>query len=444
MRPTPPHASRARLRHLLILLGVAGFAACAGRAEPPAPGQESRSAPAAVANGPVLLVSIDGFRYDYLDPGVTPHLVDLAERGVLAEWMIPSFPTKTFPNHYTMVTGLRPDHHGLVANNIWDPDMQARYGLGDREAVGNADWYGGVPIWVTAEKHGMATAPLFWPGSEAPIEDVRATYWKAYDGDMEYRARVEWAVSRLAGDEGPPARFATLYFENVDTAGHIYGPGAPETRAAAARVDSAIGYLRERLHARGLDDVNVIVVSDHGMSQLSRDRVIFVDDYLDPDETRVIDWNPVLAVWPAPDAVDSIYDRLHGRHPHLRVYRPEDIPERYHFGSHDRVAPIVGIADPGWSITGRGYFERNPERFDGGNHGYYQGAEEMRALFIAAGPALRRGATIPPFPNVDVYELIMAILDLPPAPGDGRFARVASALSFDPARVGAEKSDTEK
>jgi predicted AlkP superfamily pyrophosphatase or phosphodiesterase len=389
------------------------------------------------ADAAIVLVSIDGFRADALDPANTPNLVALAARGIRSEGLIPSFPTKTFPNHFSIVTGLVPDHHGLVANNIWDPHREKTYGLGDREAVGDAAWYEGVPLWVTAERHGMATAPLFWPGSEAPIGGRRPTYWQHYDGDMAYEARVEWVLDRLEGAEsdeagesaeGPPVRFATLYFDAVDTAGHRFGPGAPGTRAAEARVDSMIGRLIDGLDARSLADrVDVIVVSDHGMSQLSRDRVIFLDDYLDPDSTRVVDWSPVLAIWP-PDDTGREYDILKGAHPHLHIYRPDEIPARYGFGENDRVAPVVGIVDPGWSLTTHAYFDRNPERFDGGNHGYDQDSEDMRALFVAAGPSFRQGVVAAPFPNVDVYELMMRILRLPPEPGDGRLDRVAPLL----------------
>lgn len=409
------------VRSVIVLVATATLA-CAGRtgvpgADPAAPGPS------------VLLVSIDGFRADYLDGDVAPNLARVAETGVRAEALIPSFPTKTFPNHYTIVTGLRPDHHGLVANNMWDPDMQAGYGLGDREAVGNADWYGGEPIWVTAERRGMVTAPLFWPGSEAPIGGTRPTHWMHYDGEMPHAERVDWVLDRLEGLDTAPARFATLYFDDVDVAGHVHGPDAPETRTAVARVDSTIGGLMAELASRGLDQVNVIIVSDHGMSQLSRDRVIFLDDYVDPASTNVVDWSPVLAIWPAPDETADVYEALHGRHPHLAVFRPDEIPEGFHFGTHDRVAPVIGIADPGWSVTTRDYFDRNPERFDGGNHGYDHRSVDMRALFVATGPAFRAGVVIPAFPNVDVYELMIAVLGLSRSPGDGQLARVAGALA---------------
>jgi len=407
------------LRFGIVLLGTAWISACATTTQSQGSGH-----PDAV----VLLVSIDGFRADYLDASVTPHLVALADRGVRAEALIPSFPTKTFPNHYTIVTGLRPDHHGLVANNIWDPEMESSYSLGNREAIQNPAWYGGTPIWVTAEQAGMATAPMFWPGSEAPIKGVLPLHWLPYDGSMTHEARIDWVLNRLSATGTNAVRFATLYFDDVDVAGHKFGPGSSGVSEALAHVDASIGLLLESLHMRGLDDVNIVVVSDHGMSRLSRDRMIFLDDYLDPDSVRVVDWSPVLALWPDSIQESAVYEALNGVHPHLHVFRRDEIPAELGFGTHPRVAPIIGLADPGWSITTRGYFGRNMERFDGGSHGYDQRSEDMRALFVAAGPGFRTGMVVPPFPNVDVYELIMALLDLEPAPGDGDLNRVRAIL----------------
>ncbi len=410
---------RRLLRAGLLLVTASALAACAS-----ATGPVGRDAPPPA----VLLVSIDGFRADYLDPQSTPHLAALAARGVRAEALIPSFPTKTFPNHYTIVTGLLPDHHGIVANTIWDPVLQSRFSLGNREAIQNADWYGGVPVWVSAERAGLATAPLFWPGSEAPIQGVRPTHWLEFDDDMPHDARIDWVLDRLAGDVGEAVRFATLYFSDVDVASHAFGLETPELRAAIARVDAAVGRLVASLLRRGLDSVNVIVVSDHGMTRRSPDRVVFLDDYLDPDSVRVIDWSPILAIWPGAMTDTEIYGALRGAHPNLQVYRPDEIPMEFGFGTHRRVAPVIGIADLGWSIASRDYFAANLERFSAGAHGYDQRSEDMQAMFIAAGPAFQSEVVTPAFPNVDVYELLMAILRLPPEPGDGDLGRVDQIL----------------
>lgn len=409
-----------RIRQACLLGLVLLVSACATARGPVEPGETREST--------VLLISLDGFRPDYLDPANTPNLAALADRGVRAESMIPSFPTKTFPNHISIVTGMTPDHHGIVANNIWDPVMEATYSLGNRDAVRNPDWYDGEPIWVAAERAGMRTAPFFWPSSEAPIGGFHATYWEPYDDDLSHDARIAWVVHKLSLTGVDAVRFTTLYFSDVDNGGHSGGPGSPEALTAAAVVDSSVGRLLQELASRSLDHVNIIVVSDHGMAQLSQDRVIFLDDYVDPSTMRVADWSPVLALWPDPEDVDAVYDALHGAHPNLSVYRPADIPPALEFGTHRRVAPVIGIADAGWSVTTHEFFDRRPSGYDGGNHGYDNHHPDMQALFIADGPAFKDGLVTAGFPNTDVYQLMMAILGLPAEPRDGDLSRVQHLL----------------
>ena len=343
----------------------------------------------------------------------------LRREGVRAEGLRPSFPTKTFPNHYSIVTGLVPDHHGIVANNIWDPERQQSFGLSNREAVGDARWWGGEPVWVAAERAGLRTAPLFWPGSEAPIGGVRPAHWLPYDGSMTAQERIDWLLERI--DRPPPdgVVFGTLYFDDVDAAGHRYGPDAAATDSAIARVDGWIGLLLEGLAARGLRDrVDLLVVSDHGMSPTSRDRVILLDDYLDLSRVRVSDWNPLAAIWPATGEEEATYAALRDAHPHLAVWRRGEVPARLAFGTNPRVAPVLALADPGWSITTRARYEENPARFDGGNHGYDDDDADMLGLFVARGPGLRTSVRIPVARNVDLYPLLMALLGLPPRATD--------------------------
>jgi predicted AlkP superfamily pyrophosphatase or phosphodiesterase len=426
MRPRPV---RNRIRPVAVLPALAAIAAlaCVGRSDPSrAPGDRATATDAAPA---VLLVSIDGFRADYIERGLTPNLLRIGAEGVRADGLEPSFPTKTFPNHYSIVTGLVPDHHGIVANNIWDPDLEADFCLSDREAVGDGRWWGGEPVWVAAERAGLPTAPLFWPGSEAEIAGVRPTHWLPYDGAMEASARIEWLLDRL--DRPPPdgVAFATLYFDDVDAAGHRHGPDAAATDSAIAAVDAAIGLLLGRLADRGLSNhVNLIVVSDHGMSPTSRDRVILVDDYLDPAGTRISDWNPLLAIWPAAGDEDRVYEALRGAHPHLQAWRKHEVPARFCFGTNRRVAPVLALADPGWTITTRSRYEADPGSYDGGNHGYDNAAEDMLGLFVARGPGLRPGLRVPVLRNIDVYPLLMALLRLPPRETDAD-PRAAGLLS---------------
>jgi predicted AlkP superfamily pyrophosphatase or phosphodiesterase len=373
----------------------------------------------------VILISFDGFRWDYPDREVSPHLSALAARGVRADGLIPSFPTKTFPNHYTLVTGLVPDHHGMVANAMWDPVFEARFSMSNRDEVQDGRWWGGEPVWVTAERHGMATAPMFWPGSEAEINGVHASHWLPFDGSMPHAARVEWVLRLLDLPEDERPSFLTLYFEETDIIGHNSGPDSEEILGAISSVDAALGLLVEGLQSRRLlGRTDVVVVSDHGMIPTSQDRVMFVDDYVDLDTARPVDWNPVLALWPDEEDLTAVYEALREAHPHVSVFLKDSIPDRFEYGSHRRVAPIIGMADEGWTITNHRYFDEAPEWADGGNHGFDHEAGDMQGIFVAAGPSFRKGARVPAFRNVDVYPLLMRVLDLPAAPSDGDLSRV--------------------
>lgn len=378
----------------------------------------------------VILVGIDGLGWEFMERAETPTLDRLAANGVRAERLVPSFPTKTFPNHYTMVTGLYPGHHGLVANNMYDPDFDATYGLDDRPAVGDGRWYGGEPIWVTAQKQGLRTAPLFWPGSEAEIGGVRPTYHEPYDGNMSNRARIDRILGWLDQPPERRATFLTIYFSTVDDAAHDFNPDrSPEVARAVREVDSDIGYLVRELERRDrLTETNLILVSDHGMAPTSPERAICLDDYIDLEEANVIDWDPVLALWPQPENRERIYAALTGAHPRLSVYRKREIPERFHYREHRRIPPILGVADEGWTITTRTRLEASPEDYHGGSHGYDNELVSMGALFLAAGPAFRQGVVVPPFANIHLYELMCHILGIEPAPNDGNLDAVRELL----------------
>jgi len=403
------------VRLLLLVLLPLG---CTAAAAPPPESQQ------------VVLVSIDGFRWDYLDRPEAVRLRQLASRGVRAERMIQVFPTKTFPAHYSMVTGLHPGEHGILANNIWDDTIGERFTLSNRAMVTDSRWWGGEPIWVTAETQGQRAATLFWPGSEAAIKEVRPTWWRRYDVRMPNPRRVRQVLDWLAmpTDSGPT--FVTLYFSHLDDAGHDFGPTAPETAAAIAQADGLIGMLVDGIAERGLAGrVNVVVVSDHGMADLSRDRVILLDRLLDMRRVRVVDWSPVLALTPEPDYLEEAYRRLAGAHPNLTVYRKGEIPARFHYNDHPRVTSIVAIADEGWTITTRSQLNlRRADQPDGATHGWDPELVSMGALFVAAGPAFREGMTIPRVRAIDLYALMTHILGLRPAPNSGALDSIRTVL----------------
>ena len=391
---------------------------------------DSEDASSAQLEAPtVLLISLDGFRWDYLDRYEAPTMRRLASEGVRAERMIPSFPSKTFPNHYTLVTGLYPEHHGIVANTMYDPTFDAWFSLGNREAVSDGRWWGGEPLWVTMEKRGMKTATFFWPGSEAEIMGTRPSYWLPFDGDLPAADRVEqiFAWLELPAEERPS--FLTLYFSDVDHAGHEFGPDAPETAEAVRAVDGYIEMLVEGLATRGLlDQINLIIVSDHGMTATSSERVIFLDDYIDLDDVMVVDYTPVAMIRPKKGKLDVVYEALQAAE-HARFYRKEEVPDSFHFQDHYRIPDLIGIAEEGWSITTHDYFESNPSRLDGGTHGYNNYLPSMGALFIARGPAFVQGETVGPFSNIHVYNLMTAILGVPPASVDGSLDAVRTLLA---------------
>ncbi len=380
----------------------------------------------------VILISIDGWRWDYLARFAPPTLSRLAAEGVRAEGLIPQFPSKTFPNHYTLVTGLTPAHHGIVSNNMRDPVIPGQYSMSNRDVLADPRWWGGDPIWNTAERQGKVAAAMFWPGSETRIGGRQATFWRDFDDDLPNSARVNQLLEWLKLPDGQRPSFLTLYFSDVDNAGHSFGPDAEQTRAAALDVDRSVGELVAGVSAAGLTDrVNYVIVSDHGMAALSRGRMIVLDDYLAPATADIIDWAPVLGLTPKDGDVEKMYAALKDQHPHLQVYRRDEIPAEYGLAGHPRVSPIIGIADEGWYITSRtetDRWDRHERDPPGGTHGYDARAKSMQGLFIAAGSRFRRGLLVKPFENIHVYNLVCAVTGIQPSPNDGDFAVVKDML----------------
>lgn len=401
---------------LILLLACLLLAACATASKP-----QVSTAP------PIILISIDGARPDYLDRGATPVLSAMAAEGLRGS-LRPSFPVKTFPNHYTLVTGLRPDRNGIVENNMEDPAIPGvTFKMSNRAAVGDRRWWDEAePIWVAAEREGVKTATMFWPGSEAPVRGVRPSYWLPYEEAMPNEARVDRLLAWL---DLPPAerpRLLTLYFHQVDKAGHDFGPDAPQVAGAMAEVDAAIGRLVAGLKARGLA-ANMIVVSDHGMAATPADRRIFLEDLMPLDAGRTLVMGAIMTLYPAPGREAEVERALLKPHPHMACWRKGEIPPRLRYGRNPRVAPIVCLPEMNWTITTREWVAKaKPEL---GSHGWDPDAPEMAALFVAQGPAFRRGARLPTFDNVDVYPLLARLLGLRPQPGDGgpRLAEAALA-----------------
>lgn len=408
------------MRPLLTLLVLAATACMHA---PPA--STTATSPAAVAplaipeDRVVLLVSLDGFRADYINRPFAVRLRELATSGVRAERMVPAFPSKTFPNHYTIVTGLHPEHHGIIANTMFDAAIGRTFTVSDTAVTHDPRWWGGEPLWSTVERQGKKSASFFWVGSDIKISGRLPTWYRIYDGRVPNRMRVQTVLEWLSQPAGTGPSFVSIYFSDVDSVGHAFGPDAPQTDSAIARVDSLVGALMDGMTTLGLRaSVNLVVVSDHGMAPLAADRVIYLDDYVDLSRIRVVDLSPVGSLMPAADYAAEVYARLKGAHPHLHVYRKGELPARLHFNTNARITPLVTIADEGWTLTTRVAAARlGVPR--GGAHGYDNVLPSMGALFVAAGPDFRAGVVVPPFQNIHVYSLLAGLLRVTPAPNDG-------------------------
>jgi predicted AlkP superfamily pyrophosphatase or phosphodiesterase len=400
----------AMIRFIVAALSLAFIASCSHAREqaPPAP---------------LILVSIDGFRADYLDRGVTPTLSRLAAEGARAS-MRPSFPSKTFPNHYTIVTGLRPDHHGLINNVMEDAERPGvTFTLANRDVARDPIWWrDAVPIWVSAERQGIRTAGMFWPGADFELHGVRPSEWRPFDMAVPSEARVDTLLSWFDPGRTHP-RFATLYFDIVDTAGHTYGPHATETNTAVAQADAAIARLVEGLAARGVE-ANLIILADHGMAEVSEDRIIDLDALAPPSIAYVVWDGPFAGVRALRGHEAALDAALIGRRAHDECWRRGELPAHLEYGTHARTPDVICLADVGW-LYRSARFEHSAAR---GNHGYDPQTPDMAALFIAHGPAFRTGVTLAPFDNVDVYPLMARMIGVTPERNDGDIADLAPAL----------------
>jgi predicted AlkP superfamily pyrophosphatase or phosphodiesterase len=380
----------------------------------------------------LVLISFDGWRWDYESRYSAPNMHRLIARGVSAE-LIPSYPSKTFPNHYTIVTGLYPGHHGIVANSVKDPATGRRLTMSNKREVQDAMWWGGEPLWVTLQHANQLTAAMFWPGTEAPIQGLRPNFWSPFDDGLPGATRVDHVLSWLDLPPDKRPTFITLYINDVDGAGHNNGPNSMEVRNAVRRADSYLGRLVKGLDQRRLTDrINIVAVSDHGMAETSLDRVIVLDDYISLEDVEVVDINPTLGIFPRPGREDAVYAALVKASPRLKVYKRAETPEHWHYRDHPRIPPIVGVVDEGWQIMVRQTLnQRRLLRMTGprGEHGYDPAiARSMHGIFVAAGPAFKSGAMIPAFENINIYDTLSQVLHVTPAANDGDMAFAKTVL----------------
>lgn len=407
----------------LLFLAVAGCSSVA-----PKPHADQADSRAKSDYHPVILVSLDGFKPDYLRRGVTPNLNQLAANGVRAEAMRPSFPSITFPNHYTLVTGLRPDRNGIVGNTMEDANIAGvRFSLGNQAAVIDHRWWDQAePIWVTAEKNKVTTGIMFWPGSEAAIHGVLPSEYKPFDSKVTSDSRVDTMLSWLDKPVATRPGFLTVYFEEVDHAGHAFGPDTEEVTKAVAHADLAIGSLMDGLRSRHIN-ANVVIVSDHGMAATSPDRTIALNKVATPSHYRVITSGTYAGIEANAGQEDALASELLKTHEHMQCWKKENIPLRFHYGKNPRVPRFVCLADVGWLIVSG---DKVGRQSNGGAHGYDNLSPEMQALFIANGPAFKQAMVLPAFDNVDVYPLLMKLINVPALPSDGTIVPIQPALTL--------------
>src|SRR5690625_525394 len=407
---------------LILVLLVPGCAT----AEVPAGGVEVRTGSGGLNRSDhlekpyVIIVSFDGFRHDYLDRIEAPNFRRVIEGGVRAGGLIPVFPTKTFPNHYSIATGMYAESHGLMDNTFYDPDFDALYRLSDTLAVRDPRWYGGEPIWVTAERQGMVSGAFFFVGSEAPIGGIQPTYVRNYDGRVPNSRRVATVLEWLSLPEEERPHLVMLYFSDVDNAGHRYGPDSPEVVEAVGQVDRALGQLLDGIAELPIaDQINLILVSDHGMSAQDPERAEVIDAYAELDGVRSVYAGPYTTLWVG-DSVraDLLRDQLNEGLRHARAYRRYEIPERFRYRQSNRVGDILVLAEPGYQVI-----RSNGRANTGGAHGYDPASYTMHGIFLATGPAFPRGELIPAIENVHIYPLVTELLGLEPNPAiDGELA----------------------
>jgi len=373
----------------------------------------------------VVLVSFDGFRWDYPSLYNTPNLDKLASRGVKADRMIPSFPTKTFPNHYTLATGLHPGKHGLINNTFYDAELDYIYRMGDRSAVENGAFYGGEPIWVTASKQGLLTASFYWVGSEAPIQGIQPTYWKRFDDSVPFATRIDTVVKWLGYPSEKRPRLVTLYYEEPDSEAHTYSPVSDETGLMVAHVDSLLGVLVSKLKKTPVGrKTNLVVLSDHGMGQVSPDLYVNLGSIIPRDKIIMsLGGNPTYNMDLVDDYIPQALADLNAAEG-VTAWHRDSVPEHLHYRNHIRIPDIVIVADSGWSIGMR----PDGSSYRGGTHGYDPSNSDMHGIFYAAGPAFRKGGRVDELHNVDIYNIVAALLSVKPEPNDGDAVRAGAVF----------------
>jgi predicted AlkP superfamily pyrophosphatase or phosphodiesterase len=374
----------------------------------------------------VVMVSFDGFRHDYVEKYQTPCIKKFIKNGAAAESMSPSFPSKTFPNHYTLVTGLYPGHHGLVDNTFYDPTRDTNYSIRDRAKVEDPYYYGGLPIWQLVQQNGMKSASYFWVGSETPIGGKLPDYYHKFDDTVPHKKRVQAVFDWLNLPEAERPHIITIYFSMVDTQGHDFGPNGDKTKDAVMEADTLVGMLMDGLKDIKLP-VNVILTADHGMYEMQNKPETFIYtekllEDLNDEDFKFVNNNTHANIFVKNKAKeDEIFAKLKARESHFKIYKKADIPKNLHFNDNPRIGDLFFVLEPGYGFYSKANMLKRPEnRAVWGVHGFDPHVTpEMGAIFYAQGPNIKKGVTIPTFENIHVYPFIAKLLGIIPPTIDG-------------------------
>lgn len=373
----------------------------------------------------VLLISFDGFRWDYLEKNPTPNLHKLMQTGARAKELVPIYPSVTFPNHYTIVTGLYAEHHGIVGNEMWDPQLKRHFTIHDEPEVHKGDWWGGEPLWQTVQKQGQLAASMYWVGSTSLIPGGQPKYFREYDRKVTPLDRVQQILDWLDLPVDQRPTFLTLYFEDIDNMGHGHGPESVEVKEAVAHMDEVTGKLWAGLEARGIaDKMNLVFVSDHGMAPVVPDQLIPLGKYTDLTKVDVIGKGSYSNLFLHGADEAKLVKQLRHANPHLHIYRKSEIPARFHYRNNRRIAPVLAVADEGWTIVEK---EGDKAPYQG-IHGYDNLRPDMHGIFLAHGPAFKSGYERLTLENIHIYDLLCKVLGLKPAKNDGKLSAAADLL----------------
>ncbi|ELW68236.1 Ectonucleotide pyrophosphatase/phosphodiesterase family member 7 [Tupaia chinensis] len=420
------------MRHPVALLSVALAALLALGTGAPVQRQDSRNK--------LLLVSFDGFRWDYDQDVDTPNLDAMAQDGVKARYMTPAFVTLTSPCHFTLVTGRYIENHGVVHNMFYNTTSKVK--LPYHATLGIQRWWdnGTVPIWITAQRQGLKTGSFFYPGGNVTYQGEAVTLSRKegvlhdYKNEQEWRANIDTVMRWFTTED---LDLVTLYFGEPDSTGHRYGPESQERKAMVQQVDRTVGYLRASIESHGLThSLNLIITSDHGMTTVNKQASDLIEFHKFPNFTfqdiafELLDYGPSGMLLPKEGALERVYDALKDAHPRLHVYKKEEFPKSFHYASHPRITPLLMYSDPGYVIHGRINVQ-----FNNGEHGFDNGVMDMKTIFRAVGPSFKVGLETEPFESVEVYELMCRLLGIVPEPNDGHPDTLLPMLRAGSARL---------